>query len=52
MSPRAIVEAGIAKTKIGPECEDEVELVDVGEVETVFSHRHDVVEADGDKQKQ
>ena len=52
MSPGAIVETDIAKTKTGPELENEVELVDVGEVETVFSSRHGVVEADGGKQKQ
>ena len=52
MSPGAIVEADIAKTETGPELEDEVEFVDVGEVETVFSRRHDVVETDGGKRKQ
>ena len=50
--PGAIVEADIAKTKTGPELEDEVELVDVGEEETVFSSRHDVIEVDGGKRKQ
>ena len=52
MPPGAIVGADIAKTKTGPELEDEVELVDVREVESVFSSRHDVVEADGGKRKQ
>ena len=52
ISPGAIVETDIAKTKSGPELEDVVELVDVSEVETVFSRRHDVVEADGGKRKQ
>ena len=52
MSPRAIVEADIANTKTGSELEDVVELEDVGEVETVFCRRHDVVDAYGGKRKQ
>ena len=46
MPPGAIIEADIAKTEMTNELHIEVELVVVGEVETVFSRRHDVVRAD------
>ena len=47
MPPGAIVEADIAKTETTNEFVSEIELVVVGEVEAVFSRRHDVIGADG-----
>ena len=41
MSPCAIVEADIAKTETTKELDNKIKLDVVGEVETVFSHRHD-----------
>ena len=46
MSPGAIIEADIAKTETTKELHFKIELEEVGEVETVFSRRHDVVGAD------
>ena len=46
MPPCAIVETDIAKTETTKELHFKIELHVVGEVETVFSRRHDVVEAD------
>ena len=47
MTPRAIVEADIAKTETTKDLLFEIELVVVGEVETVFSRRQDVIGAGG-----
>ena len=47
MPPRSIVEADIANTETANELHFEINLVGVGEVETVFSRRHDVIGADG-----
>ena len=47
MPPPAIVEADIAKTETMNELHKKIALVVVGEVETVFSRRHDVIGADG-----
>ena len=47
MPPPAIVEADIAKTETKSELHNKIALVVVGEVETVFSRRHDVIGADG-----
>ena len=43
----AIVEADIAKTESTKQLGVKIELEVVGEVETVFSHRHDFDGADG-----
>ena len=47
MPPGAIVEADIAKSETTKVLHFNIELVIVGEVETVFSRRHDVIRADG-----
>ena len=47
MPPGAIVEADIVKTETTNELLFQIELVVVGEIETVFSHRQDVVGAGG-----
>ena len=47
MPPPAIVEADIAKTETKSELHNKIALEVVGEVETVFSRRHDVIGADG-----
>ena len=47
MPPNAIVEADTAKIETRKELHSQIELHVVGEVETVFSRRHDVVNADG-----
>ena len=47
MPPGAIVEANISKTETTNELHFQIELVVVGEIETVFSCRHDVIGADG-----
>ena len=46
MPTYAIVETDTAKTETTKELHFKIELDEVGEVETVFSRRHDVVEAD------
>ena len=43
----AIVEADVAKPETTQQLLFEIELVVVGEVETVFSSHHDVIGADG-----
>ena len=47
MPPGAIVEADIAKTETKKQLHFKIALEVVGEVETVFSSRHDVIGADG-----
>ena len=47
MSPGANVEADIAETETTNELHFTIELVVVGEVETIFSRRRDVTGADG-----
>ena len=47
MPPPAIVEADIAKTETMNEFHNIIALEVVGEVETVFPRRHDVIRADG-----
>ena len=47
MPPDAIVEADIANTETTKQLLCVIELVVVGEVETVFSRRRDVTGADG-----
>ena len=47
MTPGAIVEADIANTVTTNELHKKIALVVVGEVETVFTRRHDVIGADG-----
>ena len=47
MPPPAIVEADIANIDTINEVHNKIALVVVGEVETVFSRRHDVIGADG-----
>ena len=47
MSPGAVVEADIAKTETTSELHNKIALVVVGEVETVFSRRHNVIGANG-----
>ena len=46
MPTYAIVETDTAKTETTKELHFKIELDEVGEVETIFSRRHDVVEAD------
>ena len=47
MPPPAIVEADIAKTETKSELHNKIALEVVGEVETVFSRRQDVIGANG-----
>ena len=47
MPPGAFVEADIANTETTNEPLNKIVLVVVGEVETVFSRRHDVIGAGG-----
>ena len=47
MPPPAIVDADIANIDTMNELHNKIALVVVGEVETVFSRRHDVIGADG-----
>ena len=47
MPPGAVVEADVAKTETSSELHNKIALVVVGEVETVFSRRHDVIGAEG-----
>ena len=47
MPPPAIVEADIANPETTKELHNKIALVVVGEVETVFSRRHDVIGAEG-----
>ena len=47
MSPGSIVEADIAYTEATKELHSKIALVVVGDVETVFSSRQDVIGADG-----